>query len=372
MRAALIVIVTIATLLVGLYGVGYFMLPNTLQVSSSIAIERPRAMVYTLVSHVSRVREWSPYWRRDPEAEYVFSGEDGQVGQTLRWRSSKNSVGSGSLSVLEMVQGERVSGRLELDNRARLETAFLIETGETGAVAVWRVSGNCDPGPVNILCRYANLILAPVIKDDLDDGLAELKRLAEDLPNVDFGGIEMDIVSIPPRRYIFDDIQVSAETARSNPEQFAEALRNAEQSVLRFFSEYQLSADSPSRVVVTTQDDGEYFKFRVGQYYSGPTPLVLTGVESGETPAGRMARVVYRGPRAGMPQAYAQVDAYLQTRRIERRGDGLPWEVYAAQPTPNGATPVSSSSQTESGSDAAITAPPAETTVQVEIFIPIE
>jgi hypothetical protein len=374
MRVALIVIVTVAALLGGLYGFGFFLLPNTLQVSSSVTIERPRAMVYTLVSHVSLVREWSPYWQRDPEAEYFFSGEDGQVGQTMRWRSSKNSVGSGSLSVLEMVPGERVSGRLELDNRARLETAFLVEAGETGATATWQVSGSCDPGLVNILCRYANLVLSPAIKNDLDEGLEQLKRLAEDLPNVDFGGIQLDIVSIPPRRYIFDDIQVSADTARSSPEQFAEALRNAEQSVLRFFAEYQFAPDSPSRIVVTTQDDGEYFKFRVGQFYSGPTPLVLTGVESGETPAGRMARVVFRGPRAGMPQAYEQVDAYMQTRRIERRGDGLPWEVYAAQPAPLAATPVfDTPGASASGADTAtITAPPVETTVQVEIFIPIQ
>lgn len=227
---------------------------------------------------------------------------------------------------------------------------------------------------MNILCRYANLVLSPAIKNDLDEGLEQLKRLAEDLPNVDFGGIQLDIVSIPPRRYIFDDIQVSADTARSSPEQFAEALRNAEQSVLRFFAEYQFAPDSPSRIVVTTQDDGEYFKFRVGQFYSGPTPLVLTGVESGETPAGRMARVVFRGPRAGMPQAYEQVDAYMQTRRIERRGDGLPWEVYAAQPAPLAATPVfDTPGASASGADTAtITAPPVETTVQVEIFIPIQ
>lgn len=378
MRVAFFVVVTLVVVLGGLFGIGYFLLPNTLQVTSSVAIERPRAMVYTLVSHMRQIQEWSPYRQMDPEAEYIFTGEDGQVGQSMRWRSSKRSVGNGALTVLEMVNGERVSGRLELDGRARLETTFRVAPGENGSVATWDVSGSCDAGLVNIPCRYANLLLQSAVRNDLEDGLSELKRLAESLPDVDFGGIELDVVSLPPRRYIFDDIQITADVARSEPEQFAQAMDSAQRTVTAFFDSYQLSPDSPSRVVVTTQDDGEFYKFRVGQFYSGPTPLVLTGVESGESPAGRMARMVYRGPRAGLAQAYAQIDAYLQTRRIERRGDGLPWEVYAAlsqnnaAPSPAPATPTAPAQGAGSTTTTVATPPPVDSTVQVEIFIPVQ
>ncbi len=372
MRLALIVVVVLAAILGGLYGVGYFLLPNTLHVSATVAVERPRAMAYALVSHVRQIEEWSPYRQMDPELESMFSGDEGQVGQSLRWRSAKRSVGNGSLTVLEMNPEERVAGRLELDGRARLETAFLVAPNDSGSRVTWEVSGACDPGLVNIPCRYANLLLAGAIRSDLEDGLANLKRMAESLPDVDFAGVEVEVVNLPPRRYIFDDIQITATAARSEPDQVAQAMANAEGAVTAFFAQHLLAADSPSRVVVTTQDDGEYYKFRVGQFFSGPTPLVLSGVESGDTPAGRMARMVYRGPRSGLPAAYAQVDAFLQTRRIERRGDGLPWEVYAAapqvmattQPTaPAGAAPAGLPAPALSAGDELI---------QVEIFIPVE
>jgi uncharacterized protein YndB with AHSA1/START domain len=372
MRVAIIIVLALAAIAGGLYGVGHFLLPNTLQVSATVAIERPRAMVFALVSHVRQIEEWSPYRQMDPELETMFAGEDGQVGQSLRWRSSKRSVGNGALTVLEMTANERVAGRLELDGRARLETAFVVAPMEAGAQVTWEVSGACDPGLVNIPCRYANLLLAGAIRSDLESGLANLKRTAESLPNVDFEGVEVEVVNLPPRRYIFDDIQITAAAAQSEPEQVAQAMANAERAVTTFFAEHQLMPDSPSRVVVTTQDDGEFYKFRVGQYFSGPTPLVLSGVETGDTPAGRMARTVYRGPRSGIGTAYAQIDAFMQTRRIERRGDGLPWEVYAPAPQiVASAPPTATSDPTATGP-----APPppsaADEIVQVEIFIPVE
>jgi uncharacterized protein YndB with AHSA1/START domain/DNA gyrase inhibitor GyrI len=370
MRVAIIIVLVLGALFGGLYGVGHFLLPNTLQVSATVAVERPRAMVFALVSHVRQIEEWSPYRQMDPEMEAMFSGEDGQVGQSMRWRSAKRNVGNGSLTVLEMTANERVAGRLELDGRARLETAFIVSPADAGSQVTWEVSGACDPGLVNIPCRYANLLLAGAIRGDLEDGLANLKRTAEGLPDVDFEGVEVEVVNLPPRRYIFDNIQITATAARSEPDQVAQAMGNAERTVAAFFTEHQLLPDSPSRVVVTTQDDGEFFKFRVGQFFSGPTPLVLSGVESGETPAGRMARMVYRGPRSGLPTAYAQVDAFLQTRQIERRGDGLPWEVYAPTPQVLATTPLAANDAPAGGATPAPA--PADEVIQVEIFIPVQ
>jgi DNA gyrase inhibitor GyrI/uncharacterized protein YndB with AHSA1/START domain len=313
-------------------GVGHFLLKNTLEVSSSVVIERPRATVYTLVSHLRLVQEWSPYRALDPEAEYLFSGEDGEVGQSMRWRSTKRSVGDGAMTVLEMTPNERVAGTLDLSGRARLASAFLVEPAGEGTRMTWQVSGACDPGWVNIPCRYMNLVIAGAIKEDLDAGLSELQRLADELPTVDFGALQVEIVSRDPQRYVFDDIQITAQAARSEPDQVAQAMQQAEDTVNAFLTEKQLTPDSRNRVVVTTQDDGDYFKFRVGYIYSGPSPIVLAGVEVGETPSGRMARVVHEGTRAVMADTYAQLDAYLQTRRINRRGGGLPWEVYVASP----------------------------------------
>ena len=68
-----------------LYGVGRFLLPNNLAVTRDITIERPRASVFAMVNDLQIAKEWSPYYARDPDAEYSFSGEGPGAGQTMRW-----------------------------------------------------------------------------------------------------------------------------------------------------------------------------------------------------------------------------------------------------------------------------------------------
>lgn len=313
-------------------GVGYFFLPNTLEVSRAVTIERPRATVFALVSDLRIVQEWSPYWALDPQAEYLFSGPDGDVGQTMRWRSSKAQVPDGAMTILELRPLERVVGELELENRARLSSVFDV-AGEGGAATqmTWRVSGACAPGWIAIPCRYMNLLIASAIAKDLDAGLAELRRLAADLPSVDFEGLDVALTTEPPRPYLYQNVQIATETARTEAAQVAAATRSADQSVIALAEAQQILLASRDRVVVVTQNDGDVYRFRVGYAFSGPRPLgALNGVETGETPAGRMARVIFEGERTGLSQIYPQIDAYLRAHRIELRGDGLPWEVYIA------------------------------------------
>ena len=75
MRWFLGLVLVIALLTGVLYGVGRFLLPNALEVSRQISIERPRAAVFAMTNDLRIAREWSPYYAKDPDAEYVFSGE---------------------------------------------------------------------------------------------------------------------------------------------------------------------------------------------------------------------------------------------------------------------------------------------------------
>ncbi|NJP21289.1 MAG: hypothetical protein HC763_22370, partial [Hydrococcus sp. CRU_1_1] len=70
-----------------LYGVGRFLLPNTLEVTRTAAIERPRASVFAMINDLRIAKEWSPYYARDPDADYAFNGDPGQ-GQSMRWISA--------------------------------------------------------------------------------------------------------------------------------------------------------------------------------------------------------------------------------------------------------------------------------------------
>ena len=75
-------VLVIALITGALYGVGRFLLPNALSVTRDTTIERPRAAVFAMVNDLQIAKEWSPYYARDPDAEYVFSGEGPGQGQS--------------------------------------------------------------------------------------------------------------------------------------------------------------------------------------------------------------------------------------------------------------------------------------------------
>ncbi len=86
----LLLVVTV--LLIGLA----FALPDRAHVERSITIARPQSQIYLLLTSLRRFNDWSPWFRRDPAATYVFSGPDSGVGAKLAWKSARSDVGEGS------------------------------------------------------------------------------------------------------------------------------------------------------------------------------------------------------------------------------------------------------------------------------------
>ena len=80
-------LLVVALVLGALFAVGTFLLPNSLEVTRTVTVERPRAAVFAMVNDLRIAKEWSPYYARDPDADYTFSGDPGE-GQTMRWASN--------------------------------------------------------------------------------------------------------------------------------------------------------------------------------------------------------------------------------------------------------------------------------------------
>ena len=54
-----------------------------------------------MINDLRIAKEWSPYYARDPDADYAFSGDPG-AGQTMRWVSNVREVGRGRMSIVEL------------------------------------------------------------------------------------------------------------------------------------------------------------------------------------------------------------------------------------------------------------------------------
>lgn len=336
MRWFLWLLLIVALIAGALYGVGRFLLPNTLEVTRTAAIDRPRAAVFAMINDLRIAKEWSPYYARDPDADYAFNGDAGQ-GQSMRWTSNVREVGRGRMSIVSSSENEEVQSILEMGDRATLNSTISLRPNERSTSVEWTMTAECAEGAVNVPCRYMNLIMRGMIQTELDNGLTRLKTLTEQLPNVNFEGLSPQFDTIEPQNFVYSVVETSAvDLAEVNR---AEAM--GLEQVRRFMSEYQLVEAGPLVRVVTEYDQAtNRMSFRVGYPFSGPTPLTVVGVQIGQTPSGEAMHVLVEGSRRQIQTAYAQMYAYMQAHRIPMRENGLPWEVVHNQGAIDGSTPT--------------------------------
>lgn len=328
MRVVFWLIVVLALIGGALFGVGYFLLPNALDVTRTVTIDRPRAAVFAMANDLRIFKEWSPYYARDPRGQFTFSGEGPGPGQAMNWASNVREVGTGRITIVRSAPNREIETILQLGDRATLNGRLMIRQTETGNSAVgWSVSAACREGWINVPCRYMNLVLGRSIERELDDGLARLKTLAEQLPPVDFEGLAPEFVNVAAQPFVFS----SAQTSTADQAEVDRALSMGVEAVRTFMTEFSLTPAGPL-VRQTTQWDAseQRMSFNVGYPYSGPRPLTVVNVQIGETPSGRAMKVLHVGPRAAMQDTYAKAYAYLQAHRISLREEGLPWEVVLA------------------------------------------
>ncbi len=346
MRWFLGLLAVVALVLGVLYGVGFFLLPNSLEVTRTTAIERPRASVFAMINDLRIAREWSPYNARDPDAEYEIS-EDPGPGQAMRWSSSVREVGAGTMRIVDSIENQSVETIIEITDRAMLNSRIDLQRVENGTAVAWVVSARCADGAINVPCRYMNLIMRSTIERDLDSGLERLKDRAEQLPPQDFEGF--DIVQIPVDRQ--DVIFVDVTLAKQNPTLADRNLAESQgvETLNRFFGQNPGQQPVPNTIVrVFPANNGVdgVIRFSIGFPYTGPAPL-LVGVRAGQTPDGVALRATVIGPRSRVPEMYPRIEAFRQAHRIALRPGVEAWEIATPAPQPEGADPADPVERTE-------------------------
>jgi len=345
MRWFLGFVLVIALVTGALYAVGRFLLPNALEVTRSTQIERPRASVFAMINDLNIAKEWSPYYARDPNAEFSISPDPGQ-GQRMRWTSNVREVGAGSMSIVNSVPNASVEGIIQIGERATLNSRLDVAAAEGVTSVAWSVGAVCAEGWVNVPCRYMNLIMRSTIEKELDSGLARLKDRAEQLPPHDFEGYDIVAEPVAAQEVMFVDVTLS------NPAPtFADRDRAEAQGVAALMNAIAAAggqADTSTLVRVFPQDNGVggRYRFSVGYPYSGPAP-VLVGARVGQTPGGAALRATYVGRRSQVPAMYQRLEAYRQAHRIALRPGAEAWEVVTVVPQPAGAEPGDPIERTE-------------------------
>jgi len=330
----------LAAMIAGAYGYGRFFMSNDLEVTRTITIERPRAAVFAMMNDLRIAKEWSPYYARDPDAEFAISEQPGP-GQTMRWVSDVREVGRGRMAIVDTTEYEQIEAILDKGDNVRFDSRMDLRRVDTGTHVTWTLTAACREGWINVPCRYMNLVLQNTIRDELDEGLARLKTLAEQLPAVDFEGLEIIAAPVAPMDVIFVDLTLASGTAPT----FADRAAAEAEGINALNNFFASTADAVTRtneiVRVFPANNGANgrYSFSIGYPFSGPAPQRLIGVRVGQTPSGAALRVEYEGRRSQIPIMYQRIHAYMQAHRISARPGAEAWEVvHSTTPPPPDST----------------------------------
>jgi uncharacterized protein YndB with AHSA1/START domain len=167
--AALVAVVVVAVLV-------SFVLPRHPTVTRSVDIAAPVSTIFPIVSDLRRFNEWSPWFDRDPAAEYTFTGPIDGVGQTMNWTSDKPEVGSGKQSITRIEPDRQVEMSLEFGQQGTADATITLEPKGNATTVTWDFSGDAGFNPV---MRYMGLMFDKWIDPDYEKGLARLKTVAE-------------------------------------------------------------------------------------------------------------------------------------------------------------------------------------------------
>ena len=172
MKTLLKILVTI----VALFVVVGLLLPSHAHVERSITINASAEKIFPYINSLRMFNRWSPWYERDQDATYEFSGPDSGVGMKMNWFSEQRDVGSGSQEIIASKLNESVKTALDFGEMGQAIAEFRIRQEAAGSVVTWSFDEDISWNPIH---RWFGLFLEKLLGPDYEAGLSNLKQLVE-------------------------------------------------------------------------------------------------------------------------------------------------------------------------------------------------
>ena len=298
-------------------------LPRHARVEVTMQIDANPATVFALLNDFRRVELWSPWLDADPNARVVHSGPRRGVGATITWDGA--IIGTGTQTITDSRPFEHVATSLNPGTSGEARTWFDLDGGSGTTSVTWRFE--TDYG-LNVVGRVVGLIFAGVVRREFEQGLENLRDLAETLPRADFSDIEIEHLVVEA-----SDIAYLPTTSVPEPAAVSEAMGEAYYEILSFIDQHGLS-EAGAPLSISRSFSGSEILFDSAIPVRGATaatPRDGARVRVGSTYAGNVIRARHIGSYRTLGATHQKIAAYLAALGIERNGDS--WESYVSDPT---------------------------------------
>lgn len=153
------------------------MADKSYRISRETTIAAPAERVRALLDNFRAWRAWSPWEAMDPAMERTYTGPAAGVGAVYAWRGN-GKAGEGRMEVVESEpQHVAVDLLFAAPMRARNRVDFTLTPVDGATRVEWAMTG-----PQNLVMRLMSKVwsMEKLVGPDLEKGLAQLKRTAED------------------------------------------------------------------------------------------------------------------------------------------------------------------------------------------------
>ena len=316
-----IVIITGIFLIVGLF------LPRNVHIERSITVDRPPAMIFAILNSYASYDTWSPWAERDPSAQFTISGPKSGVGAALAWDGDPRLTGKGRQEIIESIPYSTIRIRFQFDNQGEAIMFYTLQDVNGASEVSWGFDTDVTSGQGffgGIMTRYFGLFFDRWLGSDYEQGLANLKRLAESLPSADFSDLEFEILEVGPQSILY--IESASSQAAGD---IAKALADSYREISAFIVEQDLQVSAQPMAISRGWNESGYS-------FDAAIPITPTEVEPsgnvriGETPAGKVLRVIHRGGYDQMMPTYEKISAYMGAHGL--KDSGISWEQYISDP----------------------------------------
>jgi uncharacterized protein YndB with AHSA1/START domain len=168
-------VVGIVLLMAALLVVGGLLLSPTFSVQRSVIIDAPAPKIYALLASPRQWAQWSAWNRRDPDMQIAYSGPESGAGAAWSW--SSEGEGDGKMTFTAAEPDKRLAYALYFPDFGTTSTGELNLRAEGRSTRVsWSLDGDMGANP---LWRWFALFMDRLVGKDFEEGLANLKSLAE-------------------------------------------------------------------------------------------------------------------------------------------------------------------------------------------------
>jgi len=154
--------------------------PNTFHVERKISIAAHPPTVFAAVNDFHRWADWSPWEDLDPEMKKTYGGPESGQDATYTW-AGNSKVGKGRMTIVSSEPDSRIEIRLEFLEpwQATNRTTFTFAPTDDGTDVTWSIDGAND---LTAKMFSVFMDMDKMMGGDFEDGLAELKTVAESAP----------------------------------------------------------------------------------------------------------------------------------------------------------------------------------------------